>query len=323
MNILICFSQNFMIPIGVMLESLYVAHKDEDLNIYAIIDEDITTEDKKALDYLVQKHNGLKIHYYNYRFDYKLIDSIPSIGTTGIGRATYYFRLFAATILPNEVERVLYLDADTIVMGSLQGLWNKDIGECAVAGAIDQDQSYQQYNRLHYPSRKGYINTGVLLINLKYWREHCVEKRFVDFMQNYPERIKWWDQDVINSVLQDEKSFIPLKYNVQHTFYWQLQYCRIDYWGMESEIIDARKNPIVLHFTGRIKPWHIECQHPHKDVFLKFKKNTMWADVPLISVSAKLSLKQKCRSFIREMLVKLHLMSPIISVNEYIQVVEE
>lgn len=298
-----------------MLESLFTNNESEDILVYAIIDEDVTEADKKALNDIARKHQIKALLYKTFtEINFNIF---PNLENAHVSRTTYY-RLFAASLLPNEVDKILYLDGDIIIMDSLHSLWNTDVDGVAVAGTMDQDQSFYQYNRLHYPSIFGYINCGVLVINLKYWRDHQIERRFVNFIYEHSERIKWHDQDVLNYVLKEEKRILPLKYNVQHSFYFKPVFSLIDYWSMESEILDAQKNPIILHFTSRNKPWHIGCKHPQTNVFLDYKKKTIWAECPLIKQKVKQTMKHKLYSYLRMVLVFIHILPHKVNVDKYI-----
>lgn len=288
-------------PYGIMLESLFTNNGGEDIRIYAIIDEDVTVEDKNAIDDIVRKYNAI----INYVFFPNNDNThLPDMSRDRLTRAAF-FRLFSASLLPEELTKILYLDGDIIVMDNLRGLWETDIDDVAVAGIMDQWENNTWYNRLHYSGKLGYINSGVLLINLRYWREHQVESRFMSFEEIHPERIKQHDQDIINYVLREEKLILPLRYNVQNAHYYKPEYSMLDYWNMESEILDAQKNPVILHFAGAIKPWNLECKHPRVKDFEYYKKKTIWADKPLTSVQTK---KQRIISLGKMVLEWLHIL---------------
>ena len=302
MNILICPSHNYIMPYGIMLESLFTNNKGENIQIYAIIDEDVTEDDKIKLDNIIRKYHAL-IDYVLFPHNDNI--HLPDMSRDRLTRAAF-FRLFSASLLSKEVTKILYLDGDIIIMDNLRSLWETDIDNVAVAGIMDQWQNNTWYNRLHYSNKLGYINSGVLLINLKYWREHQVESRFISFVKNHPERIKQHDQDIINYVLREEKLLLSLRYNVQNAHYYRPEYSMLDYWSMESEILDAQKYPVILHFAGAIKPWNFECKHPRAKDFDYYKKKTIWADKPLTSV--RQTWKQKIVFHGKVLLERLHIL---------------
>lgn len=302
MNILICPSHNYIMPYGIMLESLFTNNEGESIHVYAIIDEDVTEDDKIQLDNIVQKYHAV-IDFGNFLKNDNI--QLPNMSYDRLTMAAF-FRLFSASLLSKEVTKILYLDGDIIIMDNLRSLWETDIDNVAVAGIMDQWQNNTWYNRLHYSSKLGYINSGVLLINLKYWRENQVENRFISFIRNHPERIKQHDQDIINYVLREEKLLLPLRYNVQNAHFYKPEYSMLDYWSMESEILDAQKHPVILHFAGAIKPWNFECKHPRVKDFDYYKRKTIWADKPLTSITQ--TWKQKIVSLGKVVLERLHIL---------------
>ena len=314
MNILICPAHNYVMPYGIMLESLFTNNESNGIQIYAIVNDDVTESDKRTLDDIALKHHSGPIRYHV--ISESLCDTFPSLSgsLSHISISTYY-RLFAATILPRDVEKILYLDGDIIVMESLKDLWETNMDSIAIAGVMDVFD-IANYNRLHYPSHKGYLNAGVLLMNLDYWRKNHVEERFKDFIQNYPERIKMHDQDILNYTFRDEKCILPLINNVLCNVFFKPEYSKYDYWNMENEILEARKHPVILHFAGRMKPWHKGNRHPRVKDFYYYKSRTIWANTPL--TKPKLSILQQCYYFLRMILIKLHILSSKVVNNRYI-----
>ena len=139
-------------------------------------------------------------------------------------------------------------------------------------GVIDK------YNRLRYPPSKGYFNSGVLLINLKKWRDEQIIVKFVEFMQNHSDWIKLHDQDVMNKVFCDDKLILPITNNFQEGHLWNDIF--YDYWKYEKQVLAARKDPVVIHYTDS-KPWIEGCAHPFKNEFFRYLKNTEWGQCPL------------------------------------------
>ena len=111
-----------------------------------------------------------------------------------ITQATYY-RLNLAEILPERIDKVLYLDGDVICRKSLVSLWNTDISQCAVAGGPDASETaFEKENHLHLQHWNGYFNAGVLLINLRWWREHHSTEAFYSFINEHRDWLRCQDQ---------------------------------------------------------------------------------------------------------------------------------
>lgn len=150
----------------------------------------------------------------------------------------------------------------------------------------------------------GLINTGVLLINLTYWRENSVISDFTEYIYSYSDRIATdaADQDVLNYVFQDKKYYLPLKYNVQSGFFYKHPQI---IWKKEKELQEAINNPVILHYCAADKPWIKRSKVPFRDEFFKYRALTQWKDNKLL-VPKGYALK--CvRVFVRNILTRLGL----------------
>lgn len=279
MEILVCPDHNYVMPCGIMLKSLFCNNTKESINVHAIIDNNVTRSDRDSLKEIVEESNGV-ISFYD--IDPENISNYPGLRDNYISRSAYY-RMFVAEILPENIEKILYLDGDIIIRKSLLELWNTDLNSYAIGCVMDMLVGKPQiYNRLRIPYEAGYFNSGMMLINLKYWRENNILAELLQFIKDYPERISASvDQDVLGYVLRDRKKFLPLKYNVQEGFFFKPEYASIDYWKYEDQLTEAINDPVILHFTGRSKPWIKGCNHPRKQDFFIYKGKTKWANDPL------------------------------------------
>ena len=280
-NIVACTDKKFMMPTGVMMTSVCENNMDTDVVFHIIVDEDVNTDDCRDLKDAVTIYRGKSVLFYHANDKMQKKSFPKGMNRNDITRTTYY-RLFLAEILPQELDKVLYLDGDVIVRHSLLPLWNTNIEEKAVAAAYDCSSGrIEYYNRLKYPFELGYFNAGVLLINLKYWREHQVLNDFISYMENHADSIRCHDQDVLNVVFRCRKVTVPLKYNFQHPFL--LKKCDdYDYWKLEQEVLEAREDPCIVHFTSRWKPWRIYRRgwvHPFSSTWDKYQNMTKWKGV--------------------------------------------
>ena len=270
MHVLTCTDSRFVIPTGVMLTSLIINNQDDIINIHLIIDASVTDNQKEQLKSEFGRYNNTTLSFYTINVEdikeYLVVkrECFP---------VSIYYRLLLETIIPSGINKILYLDGDIVVRQNLKELWQTDLANFSVGAIINQSISYSYWERLEYPKEKGYFNSGVLLINLKYWREHKLALQFIDYIKNNPEKLLYPDQDVLNYVLQDSKIFLPVRYNMQEMFY------RInrDYIPCENteEINAAIFDPYIIHYTAG-KPWFIESNHPLKKQYYKILSKTQW-----------------------------------------------
>lgn len=274
-HIILATDNNFVQHCAVTMTSI-LEHNNE--ICFYILTEGLSAKNEKVLNDLVNKyHSKLNI----LSIDSSIVEKFPMPQTAGfshISVATYY-RLFIASLLPQDVNKVLYLDCDIVVRDSLDELFNIDI-EGYSLGAVFQDDPLllqgDEYERLGLQGETGYFNAGVLLINLKYWRDNDVEKRLLNYISNNTENIRFHDQDTLNAVLAPSALTLDCKWNTLTIFLTRAIYrftsprC-INY---RNQILSGvGKNPTIVHFVSRPKPWDWSCSHPFKkDYFTNLDK---------------------------------------------------
>ena len=307
MEIVCCPDTNYIMPCGVMLKSLCENNKDCEVRIHVIIDDDVVDSQKESLKRIVNAYQRKSIYFYNA--DKIYIKDFPALDNAfHIKRATYY-RLYLTDILPQDIDKILYLDGDIIVENNLEELWNTDISGYSIGSVAEQEtDNITTYNRLSYPHELGYFNAGVLLVNLSYWRNNSLSKKFTEFIEKYPERIKYHDQDVLNYVLRDSKLNLPLKYNVQPAFFYKKEYIMMDLQKYGQQIEEAKMNPYILHFSTKFKPWNEDFSHPLKNEFYKYQSMTEWNGQPL---TKDYSSNRSIKAMLGDVLRLFRIMSPV------------
>ena len=279
MNIVVTIDNRFVMPCGVLFQSICVNNKDCGIHFFIITDSSFSEKNKNLLTETIKKYNAKNQldFYYVDPDEVRVLMNFKD----GFYTVHVFYRLFIANLLPNDVDKVLFLDGDIIVRHSLKNLWKIDLSRVALGACQDaHDGRIEQFNRLCYSSVLGYFNAGVLLINLKYWREHNLLQSCLAFVGQYPERIVLNDQDILNYLCRESKVEIPLKYNVQSDYLFKPKYLFFDVWRHHDEWIEAINDPVILHFSGD-RPWEEGCKHPYKDEFFKYRNETIWKNEPL------------------------------------------
>lgn len=266
---------NYIMPTGVMMRSVSMNNSNEAIVFHVIMDESVTNRQRQALERVVE---DCDLHHVVFHLvDGKSFDEFPQLGTTKayITKATYY-RLLFTDIFGAEIHKLLYLDGDMIITGSLRELWETDLDGYAVGAVTDMSEGIHDYHRLGYPASLGYFNAGMLLVNLDYWREHYVKDLFLDVINHHPERIKYHDQDVLNIVFCRAKKMLPFKYNFQDGFMYKAERMEMNAQKYAGEIKDAIAHHAIIHYTSTAKPWHKECLNPFKAEWWKVLAKTSW-----------------------------------------------
>lgn len=154
------------------------------------------------------------------------------------------FRLLAPWILDNNIKRILYLDSDTICTGDLQPLFHVDVPCIAMGNEIQQNVYFMPSIRRFIPTEI-YCNSGVLIMNLDYFRDHHSADEIIQKFKDTYTHFDYPDQDYLN-----------IEFNRKITYINGFQYNFIPNLLMQQRLIYAAavKNAKILHFATT-KPW--------------------------------------------------------------------
>ena len=218
---------------------LYNANDDDMLNFF-ILDSDITDINKKKIDEL-KKIKDFNIEYI--KVDKSLFDCVPESTGKHISKETNY--RFLITSLKPDMDKCIFLDADLVVNTSLSELWNVDIEDYYMGCVIDQVGLWEKWNERYSIQPSEYVNTGVILVNMKKWREDNLIPKFFENAQKYAKQFLLPDQDVLNITCASKIKYLDPSWNV---------YTILDYCNKDDEQI-AYANPKILHWANWQKPW--------------------------------------------------------------------
>lgn len=190
-------------------------------------------------------------------------------------------RLFIGTALPEEMGRALYLDCDTIVLGSLRKLWQTGLSG-NILGAVMEPTIYPQVKeQLGLKPEEPYYNSGVLLIDLKAWREENVERRLVDFYLEKGRELLACDQDTINGVLKGRIKPLSPRYNFftnyRYFHYKDLVNQSPAYERVAEDVFRrAKAHPAIVHYMGDERPWKAGNLNHYRRAYEHYLARTPW-----------------------------------------------
>lgn len=297
MNIVYSSSNSYAEIAGTSIMSLFENNKDIDnINLF-IIDNGISDSNKKNLIRISNKYNR-KITFLNNLDIEKVTNTRINVGRWHI--STFY-RLFLCSLLPAEIDKIIYIDCDMIILHSLKEIWDMDMHGYFAMGADDCRSGSYRVNIGLDPGHI-YINNGFILIDLKAWRENRIEEMYIEFINKYNGDITYMDQGVLNGVLgsMDKIGLLPLIYNAQTVFfdfkYDQIkQYRRPVLAYSQKDYEEAVKDPVIVHFTSCFisgtRPWNEKNNHVYRKEFLNYRKLTPWGNNPLWIDDRKLGKK--------------------------------
>lgn len=165
-----------------------------------------------------------------------------------------YYRLLAGDLLPKNYAKCIYLDVDIVVCQDLAELFNINLRDNYVAGvraAAYFDKAAENANRLGLPNIDNYINAGMMIMNLKKIRKDNMTAKFMDLTKN---NYSSQDQDVVNVACHGKIKILPLKYNFMTKYIGRFDTISANVYPVD-EIQEAQKNPTIIHYADKIKPW--------------------------------------------------------------------
>ncbi|MDR0911120.1 MAG: glycosyltransferase family 8 protein [Methanobrevibacter sp.] len=299
LNVAYSSDENFAPYLGVSIFSLLKYNKDDfnEINLY-ILDNGIKEESKEKLIKLCDAYNAKIFFIYVGNIENKLEVSINIEDSP----SSVYARLFLSSLL-EDIDKVLYLDADSLIQGSLKEIWELDIDNYYYAGVLDViPPIYKLNSMIEGKIDDVYINTGFLLINLKRWRENKVEEKFIKFINKHKGKFLHADQSILNGVFKSNVKIIEPKYNVLQPFY-DLKYQDLVKWvGFDyytkDDIKEAIKNPIFIHFAISIngRPW-FKGNTNHK-FYYKYKNYANLSPFKNIYIEENINYKMKIIGFL-------------------------
>lgn len=198
-------------------------------------------------------------------------------------------KAFMEQIIPVYVERLLFIDADTVVAGSLSALQTLDMDGAAL-GVVPVNITSDRIRRGKLKSVNGnriYFNSGVLLYDFPAWRRENCPGMILETLKKKTQ-LTLPDQMLLNdSIPQRLLKVLPLKYNYFSHYYHPNQergWLRIGKYYSEEEIEDAIHMPAIIHYLGGwalARPWYEHCRSSRSEDYFRYKALSPWKDTPL------------------------------------------
>lgn len=258
------YAQHLAVTIASILDN-----SESEFSFY-VLHSDIAPETQRLVK-MQQSARPFRLHFIQidkttFR-DFKLTIAHITIET--------YYRFAIQDIKP-ELDKAVYLDCDLIVRDDLARLWSIDLGE-NYAGGVRDFISNKDAVRQELYGDADYFNAGVLLLNLREIRKGFSFGRFLEIAESHRGRISYQDQDVLNLAFKSRFLYIDLKWNVTTLFYNRSRIPR----DLRKQVLAAARNPSVVHYVGRDKPWVTPCgvaAHPFAADYFAYLSKTGFAD---------------------------------------------
>ncbi len=246
MNILIAPNNYYVMPSIVLLQSLFDV-AEEQMDVYLMYSK-LEDSNLSKLENFITNRGG------NFHPILVNAQAFDAANVSGHITLETYYRLLAQDLLPAELDRVLYLDADIIVMCSLQKYYympfkNTDDSPCyyvVCEGPGISKRARDVYDNLEIPYEYPYFNAGVLLINLSLLRKTYDTKTSLEYIRRKGENLSNHDQDTLNALFYDKVKYVD----------WHIYNQTILHIADKHEAKLRLDHAKIIHFAGPDKPWN-------------------------------------------------------------------
>lgn len=260
MNIALCTDENFSIPALVCITSIFENNKEEECHIFVLTD---------GLSQVAEEKFYRLTSIYNQTIDVLKIDRHRFDGLTVSERypVSMYYRFLLPEMLPKE-KIVLYLDCDIVVRRPLKDLFATNISGYSLGAVVSQSCDWVKWqNELKLTTP--FFNSGVLLMNLDYWRKNNIFDSLVKWVAESKTDMWLPDQYALNKVLEGTVLYLDYTYNFQERWTRNMEGSDMHF-SRWNDIYKVGLNPAVVHYCDAEKPWFKESQHKFKSDFLKY-----------------------------------------------------
>ena len=236
-NVLMCVNKKYMDKAEVTLYSL-TRHTNEEITVY-LINKTLTENDIDKFKHFLERRCRIKLNVIEMRNSF--FDDLPITEEFSI---EVYFRIIAQYILPRDIDRILWLDADVVVLNDISSFYYQDmdgycIAACADGGNGADNEIQEIKKRLGIKDTHTYFNSGVLLMNLNDLRVCYSLDETMKICGDLKDKLRFPDQDLLNYLYQDKTKYCDGKlYNYQ----------------AHSMTGFNEKETVILHYTYH-KPW--------------------------------------------------------------------
>jgi len=265
---------NYLQHCVAMLCSLFENNKDMKMQVHLLVDS-LSQESRNVISSLSERY-GNKAVFYDIKpemLENIQLNDIQFNGKKMYSIATYY-RIFLPSLLPADIDRILYLDCDIIVLQSVAELYGLNLNGYGVA-AVKDCTPFDSYHRfkMGLGLQHSAFCAGMMMINLDYWRKNGCQKKLIEYTTHSWKAVYMQDQDALNYVFRD--SWFQLPYKWGRT---PLAIAPVDKTQRWFDILEFANQPCIIHYAAHVKPW-LDVWFPLQDYYWYYLKLSGFSNV--------------------------------------------
>jgi UDP-glucose:(glucosyl)LPS alpha-1,3-glucosyltransferase len=272
-HIAFCVDNHYFRSMGAVIASI-IAHNPARHFTFHVFAFSVTPDQARRLKTL--EHNP-HIRVVTHVVDPRLFDDFSAMIEKSYYSLSTFTRLIIPAALKDVTDRVLYLDADMLCVGSVDELASTELDDTIAlvvpdVGWTTNGSPDGRYSTLNLKTRQ-YFNAGVIYINIPAWEANKVGEQAILTLLNDSRKLTFNDQDALNIVLDGKARYVPVKWNYIYSMIVDLKRGKLT--------MDSVGDAVFIHFAGLIKPWNDWSGHHARELFLKYHKLSAWSDVDL------------------------------------------
>ena len=255
------FNENYALPAAVALRSISMCWTRSIVLDAYIIDSGVRPRSRSHIEESIVK-SRMQLHWCS--IDVERFLDLPLFANM---KRQIYHRLAIGEVVPEDIDRVVWLDSDVLVLRCLSELWEIELNGKPFAAVQDMAIPWVasplglgEYESLGLDPDTPYFNAGVMVLDMKLWREEEMAARLMHYLRVHADRIFHFDQHAFNAIYAGQWCALDPRWNVIASLAGR-RYLRGQHLSEEVRRI-AFKSPWILHFAGAFKPWRIPLQTP-------------------------------------------------------------
>jgi len=189
------------------------------------------------------------------------------------------FPLLLPELLPSTLDRVLFLDADLLILDDLARLWEVSTAGRALAAAPDgaihlcsSPRGVKFCDEWGVAEGSTYFNCGVMLIDLEAWRNREVTRRACNYLNRAGDQADFLHQQALNAVLWSDWQRLDQRWNLLASVAGRA-------YGQPAS--GFSETPGIVHFAGRFKPWRAPVGGPYYAQYREFLSKALQGTTPV------------------------------------------
>lgn len=272
--------------------ALSALEADPGTTVHLLHTPDVPASDRRRFHTMATQAGGRAVLH---AIDPTQVDDLAVMDRIG---PVMWFRALLPDLLP-DVDRVLYLDADTLVVDGLAELFTMPLGTAGIAAAdnVLEPTHRDRVAALGLEGAHAYFNSGVLLLDLAQLRRDGRMQQVLQVARERADELVWPDQDALNLVFASTREALHPRWNAQNSLSVWRPWAE-EVFGVER-VDEALSDPAIVHFEGPgQKPWFVECPHPRAGQYRRVADRTPWGRLRLEHARPPVGLRGRLRRLV-------------------------